>query len=251
MKGECTIMVNMKPLVTALVLGFAAVSMAMGQANTGREMSIEEYYLQESNEIRIIKEYARGDSVEQKETALLYIMDAIKRGNDGEEIRAALEGLGTEGTVSITRENGRLVNNNPQIRIRAVEYLGELGTPEAKDSLIRIVRADNESSVLAEAFKSLAKIGINENDATVNEISTVLRHYHKLESDDRLAYTALEAYEQLAETSGGIKDPYTLNVISDLMVGKYPKIVRDRAKTLMDKLFRSSGRAQARNQPAN
>jgi HEAT repeat protein len=254
MKGEFAIMVNIKPLVTVLVLGLAAVSMAVGQTNTDREMSVEEYYLQESNEVRIIKEQARGDSVEDKELALDFIIDAIKRGNDQEEIRATLENLGTEGTVSISRENGRLVNNNPQIRIRAVQYLGELGTPEAKDALLRIVKADNESSVLVEAFRSLAKIGINENDETVKEISFIVHRYNNLAAnkpDERLIFNALEAYEQLAETSGGIKDPTTLDVIREIQTGPYQRIVRERARKLMESLFRSGGRAQARNQQAN
>jgi HEAT repeat protein len=242
-------MVNMKSLITVCGFGLVAVSVVMGQAtNTGREMSVEDYYLQESNEIRIIRAQARGDSVDQKLLALDFIMEAIKRGNDGEEIRAVLEDLATEGTVSISRENGRLVNNNPQIRVQAVQYLGELGTPEAKDALIRIVRADNESMVLVEAFRSLAKIGINENDETVTQISYVVHRYNNLSAnkpDERLIYSALEAYEQLAETSGGIKDPTTLDVIKEIQDGPYQKVVRDRARALTIKLFRNNGRPQA------
>jgi hypothetical protein len=236
-----------KTLAIAWVLSLVAVSAVMGQTNSNRELSVEESYLQESNEIRIIREQSRGDSEEQKLLALEFIMDAIGRGNDGEEIRASLEYLATEGTVVIARENGRLVNNHPLVRKQAVEYLGEMGTPEAKDTLIRIIRADNESMVLAEAFKSLAKIGINDNDETVNSISTVLRHYNALKPDDYLAYTALEAYERLAEASGGIKDQYTLGAISDIMVGIYPKKVRDRARDLLTKLFNSNSHANSRN----
>jgi hypothetical protein len=203
-------------------------------------MSIEESYLQESNEVKIIREQIRGNTEEQKLLALEFIRDAIGHGNDGEEIRASLEYLATEGTVVISRENGRLVNNYPLVRKQAVEYLGDLGTPEAKDTLIRIIRADNESMVLAEAFKSLARIGINENDQTVNEITTVVRRYNALASsrpDEYLIYMALEAYETLAGLSGGIADQYTLGVIADIMVGPYQRKVRDRAREVLSKLF--------------
>jgi HEAT repeat protein len=214
-------------------------------------MSVEESYLQESNEIKIIRDQARGESEEQKLLALEFIKDAIGRGNDREEIRASLEYLATEGTVVVARENGRIVNNHPLVRRQAVAYLGELGTQEARDTLIKILRADNESMVLAEAFKSLAKIGINEKDNTVNEITTVVRHYNALAAnkpDEYLIYSALEAYEQLALANGGISDQYTLGAIADIMVGPYQKKVRDRARDVLTRLFNNnSGRSNGRS----
>jgi hypothetical protein len=236
-------MLNLK-FTTVFGLLFLAAAMVLTAQNSGsgREMSVEESYLQESNEIKIIREQIRSNSEEQKMLALEFIKDAIGRGNDGEEMRASLEYLATEGTVVISRENGRLINNHPLVRKQAVEYLGDLGTPEAKDTLIRIIRADNETMVVAEAFKSLARIGINENDQTVNEISTIVRHHNALAStkpDEYLVYTALDAYEKLAESSGGISDQYTLGVIADIMVGPYQKKVRDRAREVLTKLFNS------------
>jgi hypothetical protein len=232
-------MVNFK---AAAILGvlFLGLMPAVWAQNSGREMSVEESYLQESNEIKIIRDQARGEGEEQKLLALEFIKDAIGRGNDREEIRASLEYLATEGTVVMTRENGRIINNHPLVRRQAVTYLGELGTREAKDTLIKILKADNESMVLAEAFKSLSKIGINEKDETVNEITTVVRHYNALAAnkpDEYLIYSALEAYEQLALANGGISDQYTLSAISDIMVGPYQKKVRDRARDVLTKLF--------------
>lgn len=238
-------MVNLKfPAVLGLLVVMAAPAVLSQNSGSDRAISVEESYLQESNEIKIIREQARGDSEEQKLLALEFIKDAIGRGNDREEVRASLEYLATEGTVAMTRENGRLVNNHPLVRKQAVEYLGELGTPEAKDTLIRIIRADNESMVLAEAFKSLAKIGINDQDQTVNEITTIVRHYNALASsktDEYLIYSALEAYEQLALANGGISDQYTLGAIADIMVGPYQKKVRDRARDVLTKLFNGGG----------
>lgn len=236
-------MLKLKWPVVSGLLFLGAVWAVSGQTSgSGREMTVEESYLQESNEVRIIREQIRGNSEEQKLLALEFINDAIGRGNDGEDIRASLEYLATEGTVVISRENGRLINNYPLVRKQAVEYLGNLGTPEAKDTLIRIIRADNEAMVLAEAFKSLARIGINENDQTVNEITTVVRHFNALAStkpDEYLVYMALEAYEKLAEASGGITDQYTLSAIADIMVGPYQKKVRDRAREVLSNLFKA------------
>jgi HEAT repeat protein len=226
------------------MLFLGLVSAAWGQ-NSSREMSVEESYLQESNEAKIIRDQARGSTEEQKLLALEFIRDAIERGNDREEIRVSLEYLATEGTIVMARENGRIVNNHPLVRKQAVAYLGELGTQEAKNTLIKILRADNEPMVLAEAFKSLARIGINEKDEAVNEITVVVRHYNALAAnkpDEYLIYSALEAYEQLAKANGGISDQYTLSAISDIMVGPYQKKVRDRARDVLTKLFNSNGK---------
>jgi hypothetical protein len=241
-------MINFRAFLAPALLSLVLAPAAWAQ-NSGREMSVEESYLQESNEIKIIRDQVRGDSEEQKLLALEFIKDAIERGNDREEIRASLEYLATEGTIVMTRENGRIVNNHPLVRRQAVAYLGELGTQEARDTLVKILKADNESMVLAEAFKSLARIGINEKDDTVNEITTVVRHYNALAAnkpDEYLIYTALEAYEQLALTNGGISDQYTLGAIADIMVGPYQKKVRDRARDVLTKLFNNpSGRSSS------
>jgi hypothetical protein len=236
-------MVSVKPLIATLVLGFVAVSAVMGQnSNSGREMSVEEYFLQESNEIRMIREQARGDTEDQKLLALEFIMDAVKRGNGGEDIRASLEYLATEGTTVISRTSGRITNNYPHVRRQAVEYLGELGTPEAKDTLIKIIKNEYESMVLAEAFRSLGKIGINERDEAANAISTKILYFNATMPDDSLAYTALEAYEQLAD-AGGIRDQYSLGAITGIMVGHYPKTVQNRARELLIKLARGGGQS--------
>jgi hypothetical protein len=214
---------------------FAAIAVVAGaqSRSRGREMSVEESYLQESVELMIIREQSRAESRDMKLVALTYIGDAIDRGNTGEEIRGALEYLGTEGIVNQTRENGRLVNNYPDVRTKAATYLGQLGTPEAKDSLIKMCLADNEPMVLTEVVKSLAKIGINDNDETANAISWIVTRFDVLNPDNLLALSALEAYEKLAEANGGIKDPASIRTIIRIAEGNYIKPVQERAKEVL------------------
>jgi hypothetical protein len=188
-------------ILTVLFIGVS--SLLMGQTSGGetKGMSVEESYLQESVEIMIIREQSRADSREMKMIALEYIGDAIDRGNTGEEIRTALEYLAMEGVLNKTRENGRLTNNYPDVRLKAATYLGNLGTEEAKNTLVKLVLADPEPMVLTEAVKSLAKIGLNENNETVNAISWIVTRYDVLNPDNLLALSALEAYEKIAEKS--------------------------------------------------
>ena len=236
----------LKRLLFLGVVFFAVSAMVMGQ-NTDRsvpsanttagtpEMSVEQSYLQESVELMIIREQSRADSRDMKLVALDYIGDAIKRGNKGDDIRSALEYLSMEGVVNKTRENGRLINNYPDIRTKAATYLGQLGTPEAKNALIKMVLADNEPMVITEAIKSLATIGQNDNDDTVNAISWVVTRFDVLNPDNLLALSALEAYEKLAAANGGIKDPNVIRTIIRIADGNYIRPVQDRAKqVLMD-----------------
>jgi hypothetical protein len=222
-------------------------ALTMGQDSDrppGREMTVEQSYLQESVEMIIIREQSRTDSRDQKMIALEYIGDAISRGNTGEEVRSALEYLSLEGTVNKARENGRLVNNYPDVRTKAATYLGELGTPEAKDALIKIVMADTEPMVLAEAVKSLAKIGLNDNEETANAIAWIVSRFDVLNPDNLLALSAIEAFEKIAAKSGGIKDPSVIRVLMRIADGRYIPPVRDRAKQALADLTGHPGSGQ-------
>jgi hypothetical protein len=235
-------MMSLKRCAPAVVLFIAAAALGWGQ-NSGtadQEMSVEESYLQQSIEMTIIREQSRAESREMKMVALEYIGDAISRGNTGEEVRAALEYLAMEGVMNKARENGRLVNNYPDVRTKAATYLGELGTPEAKTTLIKMVLTDTEPMVLTEAVKSLAKIGINENEETISAISWVVTRFDVLNPDNLLALSALEAYEILAEKNGGIKDPNTIRTIIRIAEGPYIRPVQERAKQVLMNIRKQS-----------
>jgi plasmid stability protein len=228
-----------------LVLGiFAAVSLVWGQssrpANSDEEKSIEESYLQDSIELTIIREQSRSDSWDGQMVALEYISEAIDSGNANDEIRAALEYMGLEGIANIMRENGRIVNNFPDVRARAAGYLGELGTTEAKDALIKMLLADNEPWVLSEAVKSLAKIGINDDEETVRTIAWIIRRYDTIGPNDILAKSALEAFDTFAQNNNGIKDYSTVQAIMRIRDGRYIRPVKDKAREVLGNIRKYS-----------
>jgi hypothetical protein len=231
-------MISVKRFVIAVMIFTITGSVIMGQTNPNpnRELSVEESYLQESVELMIIREQSRESSRDQKLVALEYIGDAIGRGNTGEEVRSALEYLAMEGVMSRARENGRLVNNYPDVRTKAATYLGDLGTLEAKNTLIKMVLADPEPMVLTEVVKSLAKIGMNDNDETVNAISWVVTRFDVLNPDNLLALSALEAYETIARKNNGIKDPSAIRTIVRIADGPYIRPVQERAKQVLEEL---------------
>jgi hypothetical protein len=217
-----------KILTVAAVAYFWAAPAAMAQ-----EMSVEESYLQESVENMIIREQSVATGRDMKMVALEYIGEAIEHGNTSDDVRNALEYLALEGLTNQTRENGRMINNFPDVRAKAVSYLGEVGTPEAKNALLKVMLADPEPMVLTEAVKSLAKIGLNENEETANTISWVVTRFDVLNPDNLLALSALEAFETLAKKNGGLKDPSALRIIMRIADGRYITPVKDRARQLI------------------
>jgi hypothetical protein len=219
-------------MVAAAAL-FAAAPVA-GQ--TSRERSVEESYLQESVETMVIREYSRADSMDQKLVALQYVGEAIGRGNTGEDVRQTLEYLATEGTLNQTREGGRLLNNYPEIRREAARYLGEMGTPEAKDTLLKICLVELEPMVLQEAIKSLGDIGLNDNEETVGYIFWVVSRFDMLKPDNMLALSAIDAFSKIAKKNNGIKDPNALRILIRISNGSYVPDVRNRAKQVLTEL---------------
>lgn len=214
------------------VVALAVVSQAAGQSNG--EMSVEESYLQEAIELMIIRETSHSDGLEQKLIALEYISNAIDQGRMNDEIRATLEYLSLEGTLNKARESGRLVNDYPQVRRQAAKYLGEVGTPEAKNALLKICSAEKEPMVLQEAIKSLGTIGLNDNDETVHAIAYYVKRFTATNPDNLLALSAVDAVGKIAEKSGGIQDPDIFQFLIDVSTnGHYIRPVQERAKQVM------------------
>jgi hypothetical protein len=242
-------MITVKRLIIIGMI-FSAVSITVfGQTNANEqdEMSVEESYLQQSIELMIIREQSRAESRDMKLVALEYIGDAISSGNTSDDIRQALEYLALEGSVNQTRENGRLVNNYPDVRTRAATYLGELGTEEAKDTLVKILLADPEPMVLTEAVKSLGKIGLNDEEQTSEAISWIVTRFDVLNPDNLLALSAIETFEKLADANGGIKSPAAIRTLIRIAEGSYIAPVKNRAKALLSSSMREGSSSNNNN----
>ena len=222
-----------------VVLAVFAVSIAAAQSSTrNREMTVEESYLQESIENIIIRETSRSGSRDQKLIALSYIGEAIDRGNTSVEIRSALEFLCLEGTKSIARESGRIVNNYPDLRRQAVKYLGSIGTEEAKNILLEVCQFENEPMVLQEAIKALGDIGLNDNNETIANITWVISRYDNLNPDNLLALATIDTFDKIAKKNNGLNSTDAIRLLIRISEGPYIRPVQDRARQLLADLRR-------------
>jgi len=224
------------PVLLIAVIFSAPAVMGQQSADSGREMSIEESYLQEAIELMIIRETSRTDNLDQKLIALEYIGHAIERGNTSNEIRMALEYLALESTQNKAMESKRVVNDFPEVRRRAAKHLGTLGTQEAKATLIRMCTSDKEPMVLQEAIKSLGSMNTENNDDAVSVIVWIVNRFNLSAAPDSLmALAAIDSLDKIAERDKGLKDPAAIQLLLRIAEGAYPAAVRERArKALMD-----------------
>ena len=88
----------------------------------------------------------------------------MNEGRTSPDMVSSLRSLAGEGVTTKARTNGRLMNNYPDIRKKACELLGQVGTEDAKNTLVQIIADDQEPMVVAAAVHSLGDIGLNEND---------------------------------------------------------------------------------------
>ena len=220
--------------LSILIIAIAVITAAaFAQSGSQREMTVEESYLQEAIEIMIIREFARGNSRESKMTSLEYIGEALERGNTSDEIRQTLELLSTEGRRSVARESGRVMNNFPEVRRQAARYLGQIGTEEARQSLILILQSENEPLVLQEAIKSLGDIGINDNNETARHIAWVMDRSTNLNPDNLMAIATIDAFGKIARANGGLTSPEAIQTLMRIVEGNFQRPVRELARQLM------------------
>jgi len=187
---------RVKPLII-LAAFCLLIGWTIQAQQTDSIMTVEEAYLN-SVEGVIIKGLADGDSRDSKQVALQYIENAISAGRISEDLQVSLDALATEGISSVIREEGRTLNNFPDVRMKACELLGKMGTEEAKDTLIGVMYADNEPSVISAAVKALGELGFNENDEVVEMINWITRKFDIINPTSSLALEILNTYEKIA-----------------------------------------------------
>ena len=220
----------------------AALVGVSAQTKSSGERTVEEAYLQETLETMIIKEQARGDTRDLKLLALQYIKQSIDEGRKNEEVRKSLEYLAMETSTIVVREAGvgRIINDYPDIRAKACEYLAEFPSVETKDTLLRVALSDREPMVISAAIRSLGKVGINDNDEVTQTISFIVNKYDILQPDNSLAFETLVAIERLVEAGNGIKDPSIIRTVLRIADGNYIIPVKQKARQVLDKLRKSA-----------
>ncbi len=218
-----------------LMLGFGSAMVAADEPQTDGPLTIEELYLEQDVDMRVIGSQARSSNRQSKALAVQAIRAMLNDGRitaDNPELVPILRGLALEGTARQTRHGSdTIVNNFPEIRRSAAQLLGEVGGPGAQEALIKVLRSDDEPMVLAEAVYALGLIGRNDDNAVTSEIALMLRDQNsRTNPDNNLAYASLLALDRIAGQNGGVNDTLLIDAVLDIAShGAYLRIVRLKA----------------------
>jgi len=237
----------LKKILLASIFAVAGVSVFAQQqsvqkkssSSSASETSVENEYLSDIDGDIIIS-LANADDLDSKLVALQYLQNAIESGNTSDAVLQALDQLAGEGITTQTRQNGRLMNNFPEVRRQACLLMSKVPTEHSKNTLVNIALADNEPMVIAAAVKSLGVIQINNNDEVVEAIAFANRRNEVLNPTSSLALEVLNAYEALAPITENKRT--MVDSIAKISVNyHYVTPVRDKAKKLLKSLSKASG----------
>lgn len=222
----------------AVLLVLAQGLPAQQKAAGAKEQTIEDLFLK-SIEFQVLREQAFSDDYEIKMKALDDLDRKIAEGSVGDnsaQVDFMLEYLAMEGTGRTTREGGRLVNNFPEVRRRAANLLGKIGTENSKNALIRVLLVDDEPMVKAEAAYSLGVVGLNKDNEVVKALDYVFSKEDPSQPDNNFAYAIALAIEKLAKSGQGISDPIAYKTLVKIAQGNYLRTVKAKALQVLDGL---------------
>ncbi|WP_319561368.1 HEAT repeat domain-containing protein [Marispirochaeta sp.] len=228
---------KIKSSVTVLLVILFALSVVYAQEseqNVSRDKTatIEELYLQ-SGDIMIMREMAFLDDRDMKLMSLTMIEESIKDGSFSTGDPGAhfvLDYLSEEGISRVVRRNNRTVNYFPTVRREACRLLGELGGENSKDTLLNVLRTDDDPVVLAEATYALGVIGLDEEGEVSRAIAFALQNQDQMVPNDNFAHASLLAIQKLIEKNGSTNNRQVYSAVVQIAQnGNYIRPVKEKA----------------------
>ena len=201
-----------------------------------QELTVEDVFLRRI-ELMIVQEKAFSDDRESKMSAVEQIEDMLLDGNASkDDYVPVLEYLAMEGITRQVREARHVVNNFPELRRKSAELLGHMGGEDAKDALILILIKDDEPMVKAEAAFALGRIGLNENQETVEALVYAFDRMNTVLPDQNFALAIVNAFEKLdmATGQGLAEDAY--RVLINVLQGGYLRRVKTKALQVLENM---------------
>lgn len=225
----------MKKFLCSVLAVCLLTGVIVAQEEDTETLTVEEAYLN-ATESLIINDMLNTEGRDSKFVALQYIENAIDNGRDSDSIQKALYSLATIGLSRTIREDGRIINNYPDVRMKACELLGKTQNPKAKESLQQVMYLDNEPAVITAAVKALSQIGYAEDDKeSLEMINWINKKFDVVNPTSSLALEVLNAYEKIA---GTVKDKTGLveGVMRIASNYNYVTPVRNRAQEVLKTL---------------
>ena len=193
-------------------------------------------------EVHSLRYGVQSTSIDQKLSAIRRIEELHHRGDFepwDRDIMALLHYAATEGVTYRIIDPGRPAPSYPLARMRAVQLLGKVGGPYARSTVLEVIRWDDETVVLSEAAAALARMRAETDDELITHLTGLIERMRRTTHDDRLAWSILNAVDELDRQSWGMQDPALFRAILTLAQAPYSLRVQRRAIEVIDLLRRA------------
>lgn len=134
--------------------------------------------------------------------------------------------LTQEGTARKEYDNNVLINNYPDVRMKACKILAKIKNDQARTALIEIIKVDTNHAVLAEACNALAEIGDNANGDVLRAIIYLYRTTYA--PPQNLVFAIVNAIKMVAKSTTKTYGD-AISVLQEIMMGPYNEKVRTSA----------------------
>ncbi|NNM67913.1 MAG: hypothetical protein HKM06_07880 [Spirochaetales bacterium] len=147
-----------------------------------------------------------------------------------------LLGIARSGVTDVRLDNGRIVNDWPDLRLRAYRVLAQTATPEDRNELMDLVEREYEEPDQNEGVLALAHSGLDP-DGELTQLLERLRQKHP--GDQDLAQALLEAAQRIWTVNGPDAPSNLASLVNSLYQGNYPRVLRVQAEKLFQKMIES------------
>ncbi|MCK4797783.1 MAG: HEAT repeat domain-containing protein [Spirochaetes bacterium] len=159
--------------------------------------------------------------------------------NEDESLVELIINLSTEGSIKKElNDNGDLINDFSEVRIKASIILGKLGGDTVRDALIDILTNDKNFKVKIEACKALGLVKDNENGDIIRAIIYTYRNSYSADID--LIFTMINTIKVIAKQ----KNIYSQNAIfflNEIQLGNDNEKIRKAALKAKTQLIKEQG----------
>ncbi len=139
--------------------------------------------------------------------------------------------LAEEGSVRKVYENGRIVNDFPDVRIKAVKVLAKIKGEKAREALVNALLYEENTMVKVEICYAMAEVGDNKNGDVLRSIIYIYRN--RPNNDANLIMAIIHALQKIATTNSSLY-PDVVYILIEISMGAYSRTIRETALKVLD-----------------
>ncbi len=162
---------------------------------------------------------------------ILAEFDELKYTEKDKKLVELLVELSEEGSVRKIYENGRIINDFPDVRIKAVKVLAKIKGNQAREGLINALLNETNTMVKIEICYALAEVGDNNSGDALRAIIYIYRNRPNNEAN--LIMAIIHALQKIAKTNSSLY-PDVVYILTEISMGAYSKTIRDTAFKVLE-----------------